>query len=720
MKASGNLSGWGYYSIHRNIGRIYAIMGDYASSNRILEEVLSTSSLSEQEKEINFPYVKEILYNNYLELGKRIDEKEMTQLFEKLTKKGNYSSVSAHTLLGKWLMHEGKISEAMMVWKNALNISKDSLGMHNIFIPALTSLIAKSYHLLQNVDSSRRYFIWYEEVKNQNVMNASNFMSEAELDAYLMKAQAEVANVSDIIHAAKGDLTGYLYNDALFYKAYLLQTKLIRDKWIREDSLCSQWKFDNSKILRKLSDLYSKDKVNLTDIMDTEEKALRLEKQINERLFLLHHLRTTVQWKEVKLKLGKRDLAIEFIRYPGSASAGIRNSYYYAALILRRNDSFPILVHLCSEDKLAEIFSKSSERRLELISSLYNPHTINATDDNLFSLVLKPILPYIKDISTIYYSPIGLLNQIQLSAIPDENGNLLLDNYQLILLSSTRELVEEKIVNMHSKECVLIGGLDYNYTTNDTSIVESFRLNTDVSVRSDVKKIDSSSFKSQYNWKPLPGTLREVEEIEALMKSLSIKSTKLIAKQGTKQNFVRLGISTEKQTSPYVIHIASHAFFESNTPRLSNYSSDSVMMNYRNPMLSSGIVLSGANNHQNEKGSSDSSLLEGVIRSYDIGLMDLQQTELVVLSACETGLGLIHGEEGVYGLQRAFKIAGVNNILMSLWQVPDKQTSELMRQFYNRWLTGKMSASQALRSAQISLKKRGWEPYYWAGFVLME
>ena len=100
--------------------------------------------------------------------------------------------------------------------------------------------------------------------------------------------------------------------------------------------------------------------------------------------------------------------------------------------------------------------------------------------------------------------------------------------------------------------------------------------------------------------------------------------------------------------------------------------------------------------------------------------MDLRNTELVVLSACETGLGDIQGNEGVYGLQRAFKIAGAKYLIMSLWQVPDKQTSLLMTTFYKKWLEEKMTIPGAFRAAQKELREAGLDPYYWAGFVLVE
>ena len=137
-------------------------------------------------------------------------------------------------------------------------------------------------------------------------------------------------------------------------------------------------------------------------------------------------------------------------------------------------------------------------------------------------------------------------------------------------------------------------------------------------------------------------------------------------------------------------------------------------------MIRSGLILSGANSSWQQADPKIADEEDGILTAYEISLMDLNNTDLVVLSACETGLGEVQGSEGVYGLQRAFKIAGVKNIIMSLWQVPDKQTAELMELFYKNWLIEKMSTRAALASAQKTMRDKKLEPYYWAGFVLME
>ena len=137
-----------------------------------------------------------------------------------------------------------------------------------------------------------------------------------------------------------------------------------------------------------------------------------------------------------------------------------------------------------------------------------------------------------------------------------------------------------------------------------------------------------------------------------------------------------------------------------------------------NPLRRSGLILAGGN--RSWKGEEPiAGMADGILSAQDISEMNLQSTELVVLSACETGLGDIKGGEGVFGLQRAFKLAGVKTIIMSLWKVPDPETSELMQSFYKKWLNG-LDKHEAFRLAQKELKSKQPEPYFWAGFVMLD
>ncbi|MEJ7680988.1 MAG: CHAT domain-containing protein [Segetibacter sp.] len=137
----------------------------------------------------------------------------------------------------------------------------------------------------------------------------------------------------------------------------------------------------------------------------------------------------------------------------------------------------------------------------------------------------------------------------------------------------------------------------------------------------------------------------------------------------------------------------------------------------QNPMFRSGLVLAGAN-YAWKGGAVIPGKEDGILTAYEIAQMDLSNTDLVVLSACETALGDLQGNEGVIGLQRAFKMAGVKQLIVSLWRVPDKETTELMTLFYHNWLTGQ-STREALRSAQLKMKEK-YSPYFWAAFVVVE
>jgi len=190
---------------------------------------------------------------------------------------------------------------------------------------------------------------------------------------------------------------------------------------------------------------------------------------------------------------------------------------------------------------------------------------------------------------------------------------------------------------------------------------------------------------------------------------------------GTEEAFKNIGANNA--SSPRILHIATHGYFfpdpKENNSKTVFGDDEPVFKLSDHPMLRSGLIMAGGSNtwkgEKTLEGRED-----GVLTAYEISQMNLSNTELVVLSACETGLGTIQGNEGVYGLQRAFKIAGAKYLIMSLWQVPDKQTSLLMTTFYKKWLENKMNISDAFHAAQKELRDIGLDPYQWAGFVLVE
>jgi CHAT domain-containing protein len=174
--------------------------------------------------------------------------------------------------------------------------------------------------------------------------------------------------------------------------------------------------------------------------------------------------------------------------------------------------------------------------------------------------------------------------------------------------------------------------------------------------------------------------------------------------QATEENFKTLD-------SPGVLHVATHGFFLSDVDVRDELATDETSAITNNPLFRSGLLLAGASADRTGKTE------DGILTAYEAMNLSLDQTDLVALSACETGLGEVRNGEGVYGLQRAFSVAGAKAVLMSLWQVDDAATQELMTNFYSHWLKGGDKYT-AFRQAQLELKAKYPQPYYWGAFVL--
>jgi CHAT domain-containing protein len=177
----------------------------------------------------------------------------------------------------------------------------------------------------------------------------------------------------------------------------------------------------------------------------------------------------------------------------------------------------------------------------------------------------------------------------------------------------------------------------------------------------------------------------------------------------------------KKIQSPDILHIATHGYFIKNddTSKTKQSIANLVNDNYKDDSyLKSMLFLAGAQNTINGKYPEYSN--NGILTAEEAKSLNLKDTELVVLSACETGLGDNLVGEGVIGLQRAFMIAGAKSVIMSLWSVSDEKTQELMTLFYTNWIKNNISKEEALYQAKIAMKKLYPQPYYWAGFLLLE
>jgi CHAT domain-containing protein len=212
----------------------------------------------------------------------------------------------------------------------------------------------------------------------------------------------------------------------------------------------------------------------------------------------------------------------------------------------------------------------------------------------------------------------------------------------------------------------------------------------------------------------LPGTNVEVASIESVMKPLKYDVRKYITTEATEERLKAV-------SSPTILHIATHGFFlndleENGDGETRGFTGITDRKLKENPLLRSGLLLAGSG--KTIAGQRNPDVEDGILTAYEAMNLDLNTTELVVMSACETGLGEIKSGEGVYGLQRAFRSAGAQSVLMSLWKVDDGATQELMSNFYKQWLTSG-NKQISFRDAQLKIRQRFNHPYYWGAFVMV-
>ena len=345
------------------------------------------------------------------------------------------------------------------------------------------------------------------------------------------------------------------------------------------------------------------------------------------------------------------------------------------------------------------------------------PYIQGLKGDKLYNLVWKKAEPYLKGINTIYYSPSGILNTVALAAIPYSGTAMpLCKKYKLLQMSSTKNIAvppQEVLVT----SIALMGGIVYDADSTDfaNQFADTSQMHNNIYTNTILSNTKSRGADDYFTL--LTATLPEVKTIANTSETADLKVSVFTSNAATEEAFKKFS-----GNAPSVLHLATHGFYRSyKKPGKEDLQSTETNFSLiEDPMFRSGIALAGANLkwHKNiDVPNRD----DGIVTAYEVAQMDLSKTELVVLSACKSGLGDIDGSEGVFGLQRGFKSAGVNKMIISLWNVPDKASMEFMTAFYTKWLKEKKDIRSAFYETQLIMyNKYPNAPQNWAGFVLIE
>lgn len=483
-----------------------------------------------------------------------------------------------------------------------------------------------------------------------------------------------------------------LYDFILLRKGILLQAEVDFDEFISAS---------NNDDLIKLRDVYTSNNTLINSPNSSiDVDSLRLE---NERIEhdLLRIAKSIgdftngmlISSKEVKSKLSDGDVAIEFLKIEYKTDFD-RNEIKYYAILLSPLLKYPQVIEL-------NIDQEDMEDIQELDGEI------------LYKKVWEPIVPFLKRTQNIYLSCDGVLHNIGIEYFSDGTGKLMADLYNIFRLSSTRQIIKDKVPNTELSMC-LYGGLDYDSATQDYDRnVEDLMFTHKANELRDFREL-------RYGVNYLPNTLTEIKNIENIIKTKP--NYKLLIYQGS--------IGTEESVkeidfnSLRILHFATHGFYwdketANKRKHITFISNMNTVDNIDEPLNRSGIFMSGVN--ASLRGESTTFNGEdGVLTGKEISLLNLKNIDLVVLSACQTGLGDT-SDEGVLGLQRGFKLAGANTLLMSLWKVDDDATQILMTEFYKNYLGGISKRESLLNAQKVVRNTPGFEdPEYWAAFILLD
>ncbi|SFZ93027.1 CHAT domain-containing protein [Flaviramulus basaltis] len=417
-------------------------------------------------------------------------------------------------------------------------------------------------------------------------------------------------------------------------------------------------------------------------------------------------------WKKPQSKLNKNEVAIEFSHFQNFKGSKFSDSILYVAYVFKKDWKYPKIVPLFEEKQLKLILSRKSPNQLYVSRGSKAKSRVNTKA--IYDLIWKPLEEYIENSNTIYFAPSGLLNQISFAALGKEKEKPICYKYDLFQLSSTSVLANKTIEPSFSN-ALLIGGIDYDYiisSDDNENLIQQpyFNQQGAINIRSNKNRGES--------WTKLDGALKEVETLKTILNHNGSQVYKWSGAEASETNFKKLS-----GKSPNILHIATHGFFYEN---IKSENQESLITSTENkyrladdPLLRSGLIFAGANYAWNN---TEKAIYgdDGILTAMEISNMDLSNTDIVLLSACETGLGDIDGSEGVYGLQRAFKMAGVDIIVMSLWEVPDIETAEFMELFYKNWIQNKKVKEAFNITQRIMQTKYSNEAEKWAAFVMFE
>lgn len=688
------------YQAYSKLCTLYALDNDSTRAFACLDSLERGVGHSYQDQEViaNFYNVKGCCYRTFKKYEKAIAcfDKAYKTLYDKRTEDSPskfssllnkseayfmlkryddaYATFSEYveTSRNKYGETSGTYCQALFTLANIEGARGNINEADSLFRMSMNCLLVNMKQLWRYSTPSQREQFWMETLNNLSGMAAfaikcGNFDSE---------------------------LTETCYNALLFSKALLLETEksvvdIIRKEGTGDDIANYRNLLAVNNRLLVLRNNYEYNKLEI-DSLTIQQREL--EQRLSHKCQSYNEYETylDINYEKVRNSLADHEVVVDFSDYQTEDS--VRQ---YVAYIYDKGKSHPLLVKCFDQQQLDSLLDGMQNY------TLYNYEQLQ---DRASKLIWKPMEASIAKGSTVYYIPSGVMHGIALEALPLSDGTTLGQHYDFVRLTSAREIVNAHHSNKINRTATLYGGLQYSL---DSQKMEE---ESKVYEKSDLAGLVRSEY-GVTGFKDLRNTKDEVKKIEKTLVDNGFSVKAYLGSKGNAESFVALN-----GKSPSIVHIATHGFYY--TP--DEAKDKDFLRGYTDAMSLSGLVFAGGNAAWLGKKNVDG-VLGGVLTAKDIANLDFKGTDLLVLSACKTGQGKVTAE-GVFGLQRAFKKAGVGTIIMSLWNVDDKVTSEFMVAFYGQ-LTDKdknWNKRKAFEQTKEIIRKYHSDPYYWAAFVMLD
>jgi len=653
--------------------------------------------------------------------------KELMLIYEHLY--GENATEYAHTLGNyaevKDYLGEHDIAEQYL--KRALEIFEKFYGQKSQFYVLTLQKLARVANNKNDYDQSYNY--WQQTLERYRFQIKYFFplMNEQEKGKFYSLFKPYFEEFVSFVLKWKDknpQLLIELYNNILLTKALLLNsTKKVRQQILNSGDQQLIDKFKNWLDLKeKLLRFYSLSKERLQkskiNIEDYEKKVDLIERELTKEseAFANSYSKKVFTWEDLKNSLNKDEAVIEIVRIRYFDNQWT-DSVFYAYFITTKNSQLPKIILNTNGNMLEN----------EYLHCYKNMIKHELFDYDSYNVYWKLVQENLDDsYKKIYVSLDGVYNLINLNTIQYPDGSYLLDSLSIVLINNSKKLIERNFLEKQistDNNAVLFGAPDFTLDksqellslTNNKENDEMSKFELDsLKIWNSFKMSQASSEIKKLDIFALPGTAVEIENITTLLQKKNWNIQKFVDKNAREKHIKSL-------KNPKILHIATHGYFLKDVEvvpdeMIFGFEAKEI---FENPLLRSGLLFAGAsyeieNDNSSEFVTNDNSILT----AYEAMNLELDKTDLVVLSACETGLGEVQIGEGVYGLQRAFEVAGAKTIIMSLWKVNDITTQELMSKFYEEYLqTG--NKYESFRKAQLYIKDRYRWPYFWGAFVIV-